>query len=146
MNIANHKEISNFIKEHSDIPQVPVKDITLLYGEDWYDGPLSGMCLWNGLRLFYQIDPESLSEPDQTYALIRLNSEQQQSEDYFHRLFVENVSDHFVFVPDPEIQVKENNNNKVYYEEAARKPKFNILREQVVGYFLNRHRPIDAPR
>jgi hypothetical protein len=39
-------------------------DATILWVSDYYDGPLSGMCLVNEQLCWFQVDPETVNEYD----------------------------------------------------------------------------------
>jgi len=75
--------------------------IELKYHSGYWDGPLSGVCLYQGERLWFNSvhDYHSKTEEDKyldmrIYALHRLTVEEWKQEDYWHDLFKKHVGTH----------------------------------------------------
>lgn len=75
--------------------------IKLLYHSGYWDGPLSGVCLYQGERLWFNCvhDYHDKTEDDKyldmrIYALYRLTVEEWEQEDYWHELFEKHVGTH----------------------------------------------------
>lgn len=73
---------------------IDVSEIEWERTEDWYDGPLSGVVVHQGKRL-YAVWTDSPNDRDRTYTLYDLPAEQWAKEDARHALFMEKVGDAF---------------------------------------------------
>lgn len=130
MKINNLDEVFAYLDNHPDLPRAREgEDMEILYADDWYDGELSGMCVWHNQRLFYVIDEKTMFTPDRRYALLMLTEEQQKEEDYLHKLFVENRMYHF----------------DVFDAEYSKETRGDIMMEQVIGWLLLYNGPAFIP-
>lgn len=84
--------VSNYL----DYPKA--ESIKLLYANDWWDGPLSGMCQYNNESLYFNY----IGDVDDLYLYIayRLTPDEFQSEAERHDDFVRYVGDHYCFTTD----------------------------------------------
>ncbi len=72
-------------------------DLRMLWHNGYYDGPLSGMCKWDGKLYYFDVayDDEEESELDyRKYNLYELTQEELEEELRTHRLFETNVGYH----------------------------------------------------
>ena len=90
--------------DNAAITQIPRDQVRLLWSDDWYDGPISGMAEVQGARYFFEmIDPDALGEEEEhrKYWLIELNADQLNEEEQWHELFCRKVGTHFDFTARP---------------------------------------------
>ena len=81
----------------TDLAQLDLSKVRLLWCDGWRDGPLSGMCLYGGERLYFDLHTLDTTERERTYVLYRLDPARQRYEEHWHALFVENVDEHADF-------------------------------------------------
>jgi hypothetical protein len=124
--------------------------IELLYHSGYWDGPLSGVCLYQGERLWFNDvhDYHSKTEDDKyldmrIYALHRLTVEEWKQEDYWHDLFEKNVGTHTSYKNGKRNygEVHSSETHKLFYgpskkawEDGTRKSK-DLNESNPVGYF-----------
>jgi len=78
-----------------DLPKIKVK---FLWHNDWWDGPLAGMCEYKDEMYWYALHHENYKKNAKywrRYVVIKLTPEQMAEELKWHNLFVEKVGDHF---------------------------------------------------
>ena len=119
------------------IARVPRDEVKLLWTNDWYDGPISGLAEVNGTKyLFDLIDQDVLGAEDEqrTYWLISLNADQLQVEVGWHELFCRNVGTHFDFTGRPPLP-KEQVDMEAFYEPYRGRETPDYSENFVVGWF-----------
>ncbi len=73
----------------------------ILWHHDYWDGPLSGIALFNGERVWFSMDSEDgLRARRRTYKLYRLTPELLALKEHWHGLFVKHVGNHTEYGPD----------------------------------------------
>ncbi len=95
---------SDFVPELSDeewraLPALEVAHplhgpgtVKIDWSDDWYDGPLSGMCTFDERR-FYFFLVNVAEDSTRTYALFELSAQQLVDEEYWHQEFLKNVTE-----------------------------------------------------
>lgn len=79
---------------------IPRSDVRYLWHSDYYDGPLSGACLWRGNRYWFVcVDMADDERQTRTFHLIDLTPAEWQHEDAKHALFRECVGHHTDYDP-----------------------------------------------
>jgi hypothetical protein len=79
------------------VPRVDRAAIRLLWHDDFWDGPTSGMLRYQGEDFWFQMFEESEDEASDWYRrflIVRLSADQLADERYWHELFRENVGTH----------------------------------------------------
>jgi hypothetical protein len=79
----------------SDLPKIKVK---FLWHNNWWDGPLAGMCEYKNEMYWYALHHENYKKNAKywrRYVVVKLTPEQMAEELKWHNLFVEKVGDHF---------------------------------------------------
>jgi hypothetical protein len=77
------------------VEQVPESSVRMLWHHDYWDGPLSGACMFNNERLWFLCFDESHGEDwCRKFVLLRLNEEQWKDIDFRHCLFQDYVGMH----------------------------------------------------
>lgn len=124
-------------------------EIIFLYHSGYWDGPLSGVCLYQGERLWFNNvhDYQSKTEDGKyldmrIYALHRLTAEEWKQEDYWHNLFKKHVGTHTSYKDGKRAgKVHEQSNWASFYEASkeatengSRKSK-ELNETNLVGYF-----------
>lgn len=75
--------------------------IEWIYAPDWYDGPISGVIEYYGIKLWAQWTdsdaPNALGGQSRIYSLYMLDEEDWAREYEQHKCFVENVGNHWEF-------------------------------------------------
>ena len=121
----NEKEFKN-ADNLLNLKKIPSKEIKLTTLEDFWDGPLSGLCVWEGNEYYYhcfdQVDETNDTDLwPRKYLLIKLTKEQAERQKKEYELF-------------------ENSNNdsslkQEYLELMKQAPIEKIATEQIVGWF-----------
>ncbi len=73
--------------------KVPYEHVRKLWHCDYWDGPLSGICIVDGRRLFFKCVSEDVSR-NREFVLLQLSQEQLAEEIQWHELFREHVGTH----------------------------------------------------
>jgi hypothetical protein len=67
------------------LPQIPRADVTLLWHSSFWDDPISGLALWNGKRVRFQMI-EQYSDPEGAWSKpslrVRLSEQQLRDEEW----------------------------------------------------------------
>ena len=83
------------------LPQIDWHAVKLLWPSDYWDGPKSGMLMYQGKRYWFQVFEESndadLSDFFRRFVILELTEEQLNEEEYWHKLFREKVGAHTDF-------------------------------------------------
>lgn len=80
------------------LPKLPSSELTLLWVNDWYDGPLEAMVEHSGKRcLMVLANREKLAIDEYQWVLFELTAAQAADEERWHALFAEHVGDHWCF-------------------------------------------------
>jgi len=101
----------------SSVPRVRGREVTLLWADDWWDGPRAGICSWKGSKLWFEfyfdrfldvpgeeddaraeipveytaVLSQLLDSDSRILLLHAINPAQLAEEERWHRLFLENV-------------------------------------------------------
>lgn len=119
------------------LAQIPNDDVKVLWVNDYYDGPISGMADYRGTRhLFEMIDRSLLGgkEEHRDYWLIALNQNQLQEETYWHELFCQHVGTHFDYTGRPPLP-PDKVNQDAFYEPFSKRIPPDYNDNDVVGWF-----------
>ena len=92
---VNNKDETPEYPNYRAAPQVALGEIRLLWHSDYWDGPRSGMLVYNRQTYWFDVCEESDEESDEPYycrfVIIALSAEQMQDEAFWHDLFRKNV-------------------------------------------------------
>ncbi|MCU0240192.1 MAG: hypothetical protein MUC29_12185, partial [Pyrinomonadaceae bacterium] len=84
-----------------ELPKIEKNEIRLLWADDWFDGVINGVLLYQNKKCRFEMIEENNDDNTQNfyrrYLIIELTERQLQEEEYWHKLFVENVGSHFDF-------------------------------------------------
>src|SRR5580698_5856954 len=84
------------------IVNIKEEDIQILFVVDWYDGPLSGMCLYQNKKHWFSLIDEHYEIDGKEYfrkfAVYEMMPEQAVEEEKWHALFVEKVGESYKYV------------------------------------------------
>jgi hypothetical protein len=133
---------------YRDLPQIAFEAVTLLWHDDFWDGPLSGLLLWQGERLWFQMQ-EQYEPPDDAdttpwpwyrrYLVVRLTPEQLREEEGWHDLFRKCVGTHTDYQSNGQrvevgaVQPKER--HAEFYDAYSQRVPMNLTMNEVVGWF-----------
>jgi hypothetical protein len=131
---------------YRDLPQIAAGDVALLWHDDFWDGPLSGVLLWRGERFWFQMREEYEPPGDagaepwpwyRRFLVIRLTPEQLREEEGWHELFTRCVGTHS---DDPDGRretgaVHPKERWPEFYEAYNRRVPVDPTRNEVVGWF-----------
>src|ERR1700722_11892810 len=135
MKIANNiEEIKNWAEK---IQPVPYSNIKILYANDYWDGPLEGLLLWNKQEYYFICynDPTHEHEVERRYVIIEMTEEQASEEKYYHQLFINHVGNHFEYNNlgkqnlTPVTKSKEE--QQKFYSEYEKAKKYTINQSQI---------------
>lgn len=115
---------------HLDYPRAD--DVKILYADSWWDGPLSGMCQYNGESLYFNyIGGDDLY----LYIACRLTPDQLQSEAERHNDFVKYVGDHYCFTEDGSRNIKPPSEWHQFYDKYKDDPVSYYDESKIVIWF-----------
>jgi hypothetical protein len=117
--------------------------IKLVYHNDYWDGPLSGVCRVEGLsddRYYFQSINDYHDHLDlRIFSLHQLTSEEWKLEDYWHQQFEQHVGTHTNYDSEGKRgvgEVKPQATHHLYYQAVKDRPYRNDLKSRpAVGYF-----------
>jgi hypothetical protein len=81
-----------------NLHRAPRIEVKFLWHDDWWDGPLAGMCEHKGQKYFYFCHHENYRKTHKywrRYGVFKLTPDELVEAEYWHNLFVEKVGDHF---------------------------------------------------
>jgi|SRR3989344_479719 len=131
MKITNKKEIQESIEK---FPEIPGKDISLVYFNDFYDGVIDGLCTWKGKEYYFCWDDTlTMDLEGRVFALIDLTPEQLIEDKRMHKLLVTKVG-----YP---IADKDEKSQNDYYQEYEKTPKTAVQPKQIIGWFKFQNKP-----
>lgn len=114
-----------------------IEDIKILFATNWWDGPLSGLCLYNDEKHWFQATEEWYEEDKpywRRYAVMKLTPEQLQLEERSHELFKEKVGESMPYINGIPVRNNEPLKPKEMWHEFYDVCKNNEYYENVVGY------------
>src|SRR4051812_4011706 len=107
----------------SEVAEVPAGAVRVLWVDDFYDGPLSGIAEWGGRRFRVEMTGRSTlgqEEGARRYWLIALSPEQLKEEERWQDLFCTHVWTGFDYRGRPENRAPASEHSKFYEPYAAR--------------------------
>lgn len=141
-------------KAYLIFPKISMSEITLLWHENYWDGYLSGKCLYRGRmhhfecvdegRLFLrEDDPDEIDEDKsdswyRRFAVIPLSDEEIAESTRRHDLFVQHVGNHCDYDVDTQerqIGSRPSNEWHKFYDIAKTWPDLNLQKRQPIGWF-----------
>jgi hypothetical protein len=72
--------------------------VQILWVDDWYDGPMSGACLWNGQHLWFNIHKVRERDDAYVYGLYDLPAERWAIINHRHADFCIHIGEHYDYV------------------------------------------------
>lgn len=122
--------------DHDDNPKAE-----MMWHSDYYDGPLSGMALYEGNKVWFQVDTFEEDEPYQglrTFKLYKLSEEEIAEDEKWHILFRKHVGSHCDYGNHYE-PVKCDHNNDAFYDQYHKQPDRNYAETNEVLCELMEH-------
>jgi hypothetical protein len=128
-------------RNYRDLPRLPEDEVRLLWHDDFWDGPLSGVLEYRGERLWYLLHEEAPeSEPGwyRRFLVVRLTPDQLREEEYWQDLFGRCVGTHADYGDSGrvlgELQPKERWSE--FYDAYAKRAPMDLTENEVVGWFV----------
>ena len=123
----------------SEVVEIPATAVRVLWVDDYYDGPLSGIAEWEGQRFRFEMTDRSTLGHEEAvsrrrYWLIALTPEQLGKEEKWQKLFCAHVWTGFDYTGRPEHRAPESEHAK-YYEPYAARAEPDYSGNEVVGWF-----------
>jgi hypothetical protein len=115
-----------------------IEEIKIIFATNWWDGPLSGLCLYNGEKHWFQATEEWYEEDKpywRRFAVVKLTPEQIVDEEKWHELFKEKVGESLPYVDGVLVRNTEPLKPKEKWHEFYDVYKHNEYCENIVGYF-----------
>ncbi len=112
-------------------------NLTILWVNDYYDGPISGMANFRGARYLFEMIDRGLiggEEEHRDYWLIALDEHQLQEEKEWHELFCQNVGTHFDYTGRSSLPPRQVD-MEAFYEPYKKRVPPNYKDNDVVGWF-----------
>ncbi len=79
------------------LPGVESTALRLVYAADYYDGPLSGLLVYQDTTCWFEAYDPHPPDDDRIYMIVALSPEQREQEEHWHALFQEKVGRHWDF-------------------------------------------------
>lgn len=120
------------------LPQIEKAAVRWQWPCDFWDGPITGVVLYEGVKYWAQQCAEHVeAEPwYRRYLIIELSEEQLQDEEYWHRLFEEKVGTHTCSHLAAEARkVKREDHWREFYEPYQQRTPPDFSQNRVVGWF-----------
>lgn len=108
---------TKFLHEYDLLPWIEVHtEAKILYYSDYYDGPMTGMLLWNGKKYWFEMYKhfDDWNAP-RRYVVLEISEEDLQEEEARHQLWVE-CSGNYCFDFDVLSDHKPTKDIEVYYK------------------------------
>jgi hypothetical protein len=121
--------------------EIPRSGVRLLWHCDFWDGPLSGMLLYQSEMCWYAMIVENEDDGEKWYrrfAVIRLTSEQAADEQYWHDQFRQHVGTHTDYGDDERRTpgaVLPQQGWDAFYDRYNERPKPNYSGNLILGWF-----------
>lgn len=127
-----------------DLSVVPEIEVRFLWHNDWWDGPLAGMCEYKGQMYWYHCHHENYKRTAKywrKYGVFKMTPEQLEDEIKWHKLFIEKVGDHFDCNEAGHRNrdgVKPQHLWNDFYEPFSKweRPRYEERQEMAIGYFI----------
>jgi len=121
------------------LPQIPRADVTLLWYSDFWDGPITGLLLWRGERVWFQMIDENAEHEAwyRRFLLIRLSEQQLRDEVWWHELFRRHVGTHTDYdraEGDPGT-VRPREQWAAFYDPYSKRAPLDLSQNEVLGWF-----------
>jgi hypothetical protein len=127
------------MKERRNYQRIEPCDLQYLWINDYYDGPLTGMTLFNGEKHWFKIKRAS-NRRGNLYFLYKLTPDQITHEEYWHKMFEKYVGTHWTYINGKRQAggVHSSGQWNEYYEAAETGHKeLELKKEAIVGYYLD---------
>lgn len=116
------------------------EEIKIIFAVDWWDGPLSGVCIYNGEKHWFQATDEWYEEDKpywRRYAVIKLTPEQLAKEEAMHELYEEKIGDPRPYVDGVLTRDVSQKPKEMWHEfyDVYKGTQLPDYRENVVDYF-----------
>jgi hypothetical protein len=146
-----------YLQYYKNLPQIDAKDVRILWHCGYYDGPLDGICLYQGRKCWFEIF-QSLRVEDVRkrvdneggsvwldyyvrYLVVELSDDQITEEDYWHELFRQKIGTHCDYDEKEHRQIGGLKPQEVWAEYFDAAPKINsrdFSQNHVLGWFERR--------
>jgi hypothetical protein len=129
------------IFEDINYKQINLNEIKVLWDNDWYDGPLCGILLYDNNKYYYHVDQENNSLVDKSwyrlFFIYKLTPEQVIKEEERQKCFRENVNSyHDYTVEDKLVQPQEK--WSIYYSRYDDENySEEYMKNEIIGYFID---------
>ena len=135
--IVLNEDLGAFLNTLRKISNITIDD--LLYENEIWDGPLTGLCLWNGEKYYFhsieQYNKEyNLEKIPRPYFLIKLTDEQLINEELLHADTVRYIESH-PYVRKGHVSTRPAAEWDKYYEACEKYPDQEVKQDQIVGWF-----------
>lgn len=129
--------------KYPDYNSLPLAEgrLQLLWANNWWDGALGGMCIYNDEKYYFDFnEEEEITDGVSTYhyILFKLTPEQLAYEEARHQCFVEHIGCHYEYLPTNKRKGTGNGNLKSeaewnkYREKYPEPSKYEFSPEQAV--------------
>lgn len=117
--------------------QIAKEAVRILWTDDFYDGPISGIAEWTGKRYRFKLTDRNVigsgEDLSRRYWLIALSQQQLRVEEYWQDLFCTHVQTGFDYTGRPKYRAPSSEYHKFYEPYVARAvPDYS--RNEVVGW------------
>lgn len=114
----------------NEVSEIDVAGLSILYTNDWYDGPLEGICEWKGEKYYFLLRDY---EP-RTYYLIKLLPLQLQNDEKLHLDYLRLIES-YPYITEGAISHRKDAKWDIFHEECEKYDDQTIQQEQVLGWF-----------
>jgi hypothetical protein len=120
------------LKDYRQVQQIDRGEIRLLWHWDFWDGPISGLCLYDHEKYWFEMCWEG--ETSRRFVIRRLSPEQLADALKWHELFREKVGTHCDY-DETRPQVKPKESHREFYEAYEKRGKLDFSNAPVLGWF-----------
>ena len=124
------------------LPKIDQGEVQLLWHCDYWDGPKSGLLLYNGKKHWFQVYQESDDSDFRDYyrrfLIIELSEAQLKEEEYWHALFQEKVGTHTDYVPQGKSHAEQLKPRELwheFYEAYQKRQQLDLSQNHIVGWY-----------
>ena len=122
----------------SALPKLAPSDLRLLWVNDWYDGPLEAVVEHRGERCLMVLHHHEISS-DKPYQwlVLRMTPAQLEDEERWHKLFAEQVGDHWCFHGDLKLHDApggEGRDPATFYDAFKTRAPLDLTKNEAIGW------------
>jgi len=131
--------VANVHIEYDHLPRIDRADVRLLWHSDFWDGPINGLCLYQGRKCWFEACAEGEQDDGfyRRYLVLILTKGQLDEEEFWHELFRRKVGTHTDY-GDAERKVLPRETWHEFYDEFGKRGEVDYSGNPALGWFEER--------